>query len=283
MAQVRDVYGADPEREWDRLAKDAYRELEFQVTMHLLQRHLPATGAVLDAGGGPGRYSLELCRRGYRVTLLDAAPALLDVARARFAQEPAEVQDRLQACLEGDIRDLSRFPDGIFDAVLCLGGPLTHLQNRSDRERAVRELVRVAKPGALVAVGVVGLLAVLRTVILEFSHELLAPHFEELRRLGDAPGPGGMPWHFFRAAELQELAESAGLETVTLAGCQGLSAGVREATNRLAEEPDKWTVWMDVLLETACEPAVADMAEHILYLGRRCTDGIEGNCIMLRE
>ena len=68
---IADTYNADPQREWNRLAQDAYHSLEFTLTWHHLCQHLPASGYILDAGGGPGRYSLPLCRSGYEVVLLD--------------------------------------------------------------------------------------------------------------------------------------------------------------------------------------------------------------------
>jgi ubiquinone/menaquinone biosynthesis C-methylase UbiE len=119
---IRQHYNDSVEHEWERLELDAYHQLEFETTMHLLRRHLPASGVVLDAGGGPGRYARELCRSGYQVVLLDYAPGLLEKARTVFADEPATVQENLRQCVEGDIRNLSLFPTGAFDATLCLGG-----------------------------------------------------------------------------------------------------------------------------------------------------------------
>ena len=45
--------------------------------------------------------------------------------------------------------------------MICLGGPLSHVVNRQKRDRAVRELVRLAKPGAPIAVSVMSRLRVL--------------------------------------------------------------------------------------------------------------------------
>ena len=73
---------------------------------------------------------------------------------------------------------------------------------------------------------------------------------------------------FFRASELQRLAESCGLTTLEMVGCEGLSTGLPEATNRAAEDPTKWERWVELVLETATEPAIVDMAAHILYIGR---------------
>jgi len=66
---VAQAYNQDPQREWDRLVRDAYHSLEFTVTMDVLHRHLPAGCTVLDAGGGPGRYALALCRHGSQESL----------------------------------------------------------------------------------------------------------------------------------------------------------------------------------------------------------------------
>lgn len=72
---VKDWYTKMASAEWRRLNRDAYRRIEFTVTMHFLEKYLPKSGLVLDAGGGPGRYTIELARRGYDVVLLDVTPA----------------------------------------------------------------------------------------------------------------------------------------------------------------------------------------------------------------
>ena len=255
--------------EWNRLAKDAYNSLEFLVTMHYLRKHLPETGKILDVGGGPGRYALELCRTGYDVVLLDIDPTYITFAKEKIKLEPKSVSDRLIASVVGDVRDLSRFNTNDFDAVLCLGGPLTHISDETARIQATSELVRVAKPGAIVCVAVVGYLAMLRTVLSRHSQELIMPRYWELIKEGKGNNlVGDSLWHFFRASELQHLAESCGLITLEMVGCEGLSTGLPEATNRVAKDPAKWERWVELVLETATEPAIVDMAAHILYIGR---------------
>ena len=66
----KDSYTDCVRREWRRLVKDAYHGLEFQTSLHFLEEHLPQKGLVLDAGGGPGRYAIELARKG-----LESCPA----------------------------------------------------------------------------------------------------------------------------------------------------------------------------------------------------------------
>lgn len=262
---VAAMYNQAAEHEWQRLELDAYHELEYLTTMHVLRQHLPSSGIILDAGGGPGRYALELCRTGHQVVLFDLSTALLEKAREQFSYEPAHVQERLLNCLQGDVRDLSAFPDGRFDITLCLGGPLSHIYDAAERRQAVSELVRVTAPGGLVCLGVIGYLAALRTLLWKYQgqHFLDDDYMQQL--LDD--GNGGC-WHFFRTQEIRDLAESCGLFTVEMAGVQSLSTGLPEATNQLRQEPEKWQRWQELLLRYASEPAVVDMAGYMLYVGQ---------------
>jgi len=267
MDTTIDTYYKDPEREWHRLVNDPYRSLEFVITMHYIRKHFPSNGKVLDAGGGPGRYSIELCRIGYNVILLDISSGLIAMAKDKFKSESKAVQNRLLEFVEGDIRNLSRFETNHFNAVVCLGGPLTHISNEADRITAMSELVRVTKPGVVVCISVMGYLAMLRTVIMQASDELLDSSQQKLLNQGNNR-VGNMVWHFFRADELRNLAESCGLTTLEMAGCEGISTGLPDDTNLLRQNKVKWKRWLDLLLETSTEPAAVDMSEHILYLGR---------------
>lgn len=271
MEHVAQAYNSDPEREWLRLVKDPYSSLEYLVAWHMLEKYLPGQGAVPDAGGGPGRYALELCRRGYQVALFDLSSAELALAWEKFKAEPQAVQARLIECIQGDMRDLSRFADDSFDVVLSLGGPLTHIPQVAERQQALSELARVTRPGGLIALSVVGYLAVLRTILLDCSHEPLEPYFQELTSNGNSLGPAGMTWHFYRADEIRLEAEAAGLVTLGMAGGKGLSSNLLEATNLLAQDEAKWKIWVNVILKTCQEPAVVDTSEHILWIGRKPT------------
>lgn len=266
MNSVAQIYNQDPEQEWQRLALDPYHSLEFLVTMHYLQKYLPPGGKILDAGGGPGRYSIELCKIGYEVILLDLASGNIALAQKKLKAQPQVVQKRLLEFVVGDVRDLTRFESDSFDAILCLD-PLTYLNEEVDRIQAVSELVRVVKPGGLVYISGRGYLALPRTLLKIANDYFLDLVFATFIETGDIPIQGHT-CHFFRADELGQLAESCGLSTVEMAGCAGLSASLSEATNLLAQDEAKWECWIDLVLETASEPAVVDMAEHILYVGR---------------
>lgn len=92
------------------------------VMHHQLLEHLPpAPAAVLDVGGGAGHQSFPLAQAGYRVTLLDSSPAMLDRGRERLGRFPADVRERV-SFVQADGLEAAAAVDGRrFDAVLCHG------------------------------------------------------------------------------------------------------------------------------------------------------------------
>ncbi len=266
--RVKKYYTETVRKEWRRLVRSPYFQLEFDTTMHFLEKHLPKRGRILDAGGGPGRYTIELARRGYRMTLLDFTPANLQFARRRI--RAAGVQDRVEEVLEGSITDLSDFPDGTFDAVICTGGPLSHVLDPRGRERAVRELIRVAKKRAPVFVSVMGRLSVEVIELILFPHEIGMPFFKTARDSGDYPGMYGFTaCHFFLPEELERLFSGKGAKIIELAGLEGISSRQYRATDALARHPKRWRIWMQTHLQTCTHPAVVGMSEHMLIVCRK--------------
>lgn len=102
---------------------------------------LPDDGHVFDAGCGTGALSAEIVRRNpyLDITGIDISPDYIGYARDR--EETAQV--RFQT---GDLTALD-FPDAMFDQTLSQ----LVLHFIPDPGRALRELVRVTKPGGTVA------------------------------------------------------------------------------------------------------------------------------------
>jgi ubiquinone/menaquinone biosynthesis C-methylase UbiE len=160
--RVREYYAQFGEREWLRLCNAEDGAIEFAVTRHALSTHLPKFGRILDIGGGPGRYTIWLAERDYRVVLADLSPHLLDIAREKIAE--AGVAANVESIGVADARDLNQWPDGAFDAVLSLG-PFYHLPELQDRRAATAEMVRVLRPGGLAFVAMMPRYSFLRRTI----------------------------------------------------------------------------------------------------------------------
>ncbi|WP_019854531.1 methyltransferase domain-containing protein [Actinopolyspora mortivallis] len=107
---------------------------------------------VLDLGCGAGRHAFELYRRGLRVVAFDHDEAELDDVAAMFAamEQQGEVPAGAEATtVRGDALELP-FPAESFDHVIAS----EILEHIPADDRAMRELVRVLKPGGRVSVTV---------------------------------------------------------------------------------------------------------------------------------
>ena len=93
--------------------------------------------SLLDAGCGTGWFSAEACKRGANVTALDIGPRLLEQVRRKCNAKT----------VVGDVLNL-RFPDATFDVVVSS----ECIEHTTDPRGAVRELLRVCKPGGLAVI-----------------------------------------------------------------------------------------------------------------------------------
>jgi ubiquinone/menaquinone biosynthesis C-methylase UbiE len=207
---VRKYYSEFSMKEWRRLVRDPYHRLEFDTTMHFIKKYSPTKGLVLDAGGGPGRYTIELAKLGYDVVLLDLTSELLKIAKKQIQR--AQVGNRVRQILQGSVDDFSMFDDDTFDVVLCLGGALAHLMNVKRREKAIDELIRVAKKGAPIFVSVIGKLAILVCALIYWPKDLeINGLYQRIYDTGDYFGDHGIytkgrsfaPCHFYSREELE--------------------------------------------------------------------------------
>lgn len=137
-----------------RLSRSRHGQLEYLMTMRFIRRFLPKGGSVLELGAGTGRYSVALAREGHPVTAVELAEKNLALLR----QNGAGLDDL--TALRGDAVDLSRFADGSFDLTLSFG-PLYHLYEDAERAAALREAVRVTKPGGYVLTAFLSVHAIL--------------------------------------------------------------------------------------------------------------------------
>ena len=99
---VKNYYTGYVRKEWRRLIRDAYHRQELETTLHFLKKHFPKKGLILDAGGGPGRYTVTLAGKGYDMTLLDMTPANLEFAKRQIKRSG------VQASREGCGRRINR-------------------------------------------------------------------------------------------------------------------------------------------------------------------------------
>ena len=89
-ARTTGFYDAYGESEWLRLEARAYGRLQAIIHGDFLRRHVAPGYRVLDAGCGPGRFTMELVELGARPVALDTSPLQLKAAVER-CQAAAEL------------------------------------------------------------------------------------------------------------------------------------------------------------------------------------------------
>lgn len=255
--------------EWSRLESPA-GVLEFARTMRILDSHLAPRSRVLDLGGGPGRYTIELAKRGHHVVLADLSPVSLEQARARIAA--AHVQDFVESIDEISAEDLSRYSDQSFDAVLALG-PFYHLVSELERARAAREIARIVKPGGLTfvafiprATGVAGLIE--RAA--QRPGQVSAETIRDVVTSGifrNRSSSGFQEGYYPLSGEIESLLGSAGFEIVQ-------TVSLRSVANRIESELGALDPVMRAAAEEALDamstwPEVVASGGHAVVIARR--------------
>jgi ubiquinone/menaquinone biosynthesis C-methylase UbiE len=133
----------DPKQMWDAGNFAAVAERITELGELVVERAGVEPGMdVLDVACGTGNASIPAARAGARVTGLDFAPGLLEIARERAADAMVEVE-----FVEGDAQKLP-FEDASFDRVLSTFGHMF----APDHARTAAEMKRVLRPGGAIAV-----------------------------------------------------------------------------------------------------------------------------------
>lgn len=247
-AQFFDEYG---EQEWTRFERGVTPAPSIAVRTQILNGYVRPGDRVLDAGSGPGRFTLELLRLGADVTALDISPGQLALLRARVPDVEAVV---------GDINDLSRFQDDTFDVTVCFGGPLSYVVDRA--EQAVAELARVTRPGGHVLVSVMGLAGAAihyTSIIADVVRRDGPEKSREIARTGVLPegqGYGHLAMRMYLWNELEDLLARHG-EVV-----DGAAAGV--LPHVAADEPDVREILHEFESRFAHDPGLRSAGEHII-------------------
>jgi ubiquinone/menaquinone biosynthesis C-methylase UbiE len=257
--------------EWGRLDREP---LEYLINIHYIQQYLPTQSRILDNGAGPGKYSIELAKRGHRVSLTDISPRLVEIAKEKVAE--LHLAQQSIECRVADARDLSIFSNDAFDASLMLG-PMYHLQTEVDRDKAINELFRVTKDRGYVFVAFMSRMRHLTTSILhphawkpnhtaegimEFLETGVFNHSDEGRFTGA---------YYFNIEDIKPYMEEHGFHTTKLIASGSIAGGML---------PEQWDYWrskgeeeyhkiIDIIMKAADNPYILGASSHLLYIGQK--------------
>ncbi|MCI0391763.1 MAG: class I SAM-dependent methyltransferase [Acidobacteria bacterium] len=246
--------------------------VEFEITARQLERRIPDRAIVAEIGVGGGFYSELLARRGCFLHLVDVSARLLDTAWSKLRVNG--FQDQIIGIDRASATNLDCLQTSKFDAMLMLG-PLYHLCQLDERQRAVSEAARALKPGGLLFAAGINRLAYLRDLFRESPREVLARRefHEQYLSNGNLDPRHAPPIGF---AHLTTIAEFRALfanefEEMGLLGIESFVSVWQKSLIELQEEES--SAWMDLIDQTATMPEALGMSDHFLFIGRKKSGG----------
>lgn len=261
-------------REWTRLESTVEGRIKYELHRRLLEAAVEPGGRVADIGCGPGRFALDIARRGATVTLVDVSRVHLTEARGRL--EAGGLGGQVEAAIEADVRSLP-LGKGVFDAVVCYGGALSYV--REHHEEALDELLRILRPGGALLLSVMSLWGTLM-----LAGSLDASDFLERMALhvpwtgeGASPEvlltvPGSdefhLPMALFSSVGLRRLLESRGCEVLHLAAANPVSR-IGLPLERVGASPEASARLLELEWRMCELPGVVDCGAHLIAVARK--------------
>ncbi len=242
-----------------RLQRTRHGQLEYLTTMSYIRRYAGKGSKVLEIGAGTGRYSVALAKEGMNVTAVELVESNLDILL-----ENSKGLDSIRS-YQGDATDLSRFADDLFDVTLVFG-PMYHLYEPEEVNRAIDEAIRVTKPGGVLLFAFISVFAMMYANYFygrwafgqkeNFTDDYKVKHFKEQLFTG------------YDVVEFERLFDEKPVEYITTSGVDGLLEPIeaRPDFNIPDEDFDAFAAWY---LNFAEKRELLGCTNHLLYICRK--------------
>ncbi len=242
-----------------RTTRSRHGQLEFCTTMTNIHRYSASGARILEVGAGTGRYSIALAKEGMVVTAVELVESNLAVLR-----ENSKGLKNLTP-YQGDATDLSRFADDSFDVTLCFG-PMYHLYEADEVNRAIDEAIRVTKPGGAILFAFISVFAIMYANCFygnwaagqeeNFTEDYKVRHFKEQLFTG------------YDITEFEELFQKKPVEWLTTAGVDGLLEPIEQRPDFSLSDED-FNALAEWYLAFSEKRELLGTTNHLLYICRK--------------
>ena len=242
-----------------RLERSRRGVLEYYTTMEYIHRYAGKGTKILEVGAGTGRYSIALAKEGMDVTSVELVENNLAILRKN-----SEGIENIKS-FQGDATDLSRFETGSFDVTLFFG-PMYHLYEKEDIDKAINEAIRVTKKDGVILFAFISVFAIMYANYLEgnwgegekenFTEDYKVRHFQEQMFTG------------YDIEEFEALFKDKAVDYITTAGMDGMLESVQrwDKFSFTDEDFEKFKKWN---LAFAEKRELLGTTNHLLYICRK--------------
>jgi len=276
---VQEFYNKAVQYEWERIVGKP----EFLLTCRMMDRYIKPGDSVLDIGGGPGRYSFYLAKKGCDVTLFDLSPENVNHVKKHSAKSGIPVK-----AICGDAREVDTILSNVvdfnkdehendiqssknqFDHVLLMG-PLYHLLEEQDRIKAINAALRLLKPGGLLFAAFISMDGGLVFMLRELPEQFADP--DEQRFLiplvagENYSGAAFTQAFFINQHKVLPFMKQFGLEKLHLFGQEGVLAPNNHTF--MEQSPEIKEALLEISEKLYEKEEYLSWAEHLMYIGRK--------------
>ena len=242
-----------------RTIRSRHGQLEYRTTMSFIHRFTTGRSRILEIGAGTGRYSIALAKEGMDVTAVELVESNLEALR-----ENSKGIENLHS-FQGDATELSQFPDDSFDATLCFG-PMYHLYETDEVNRAIDEAIRVTKPNGVILFAFLSVYAILYANYFygnwaegqaeNFTTDHRVRHFKEQLFTG------------YDVTEFEGLFHEKPVEWITTAGVDGLVEPIEKRPD-FSMTDEEFKAFAEWYLTVSEKRELLGATSHLLYICRK--------------
>lgn len=252
-------------REEDRLSTNNARKIEFLTTVRVLDELINGKKTILDCAAGTGIYSFYFADKGHVVTATDITPRHIEVMRGILKNKPYKMETAVL-----DATNMSIFEDESFDIVLNMG-PFYHLVDACDREKCMKESLRVLKKGGLLVTAYIPRYYVFQYVAMQNKVFLDAKLARQIIQTGELHHDDEKCFwtdtYYSTCEEMEQLYKGHHLTVIEHFAQDG-------ATPHFSEKVDQWNdeefkIWCDYHYSICREKSLLGASNHVIIVGEK--------------
>ncbi|MBP3595941.1 MAG: class I SAM-dependent methyltransferase [Clostridia bacterium] len=238
-----------------RLVRDKTHSIEYITTTNFIDKFLKKGDRILEIGAGTGRYSINYASKGYQVDSVELINKNLNILKSKINEKM-----KIKA-IQGNILDLHMYDNNTFDITLVLG-PLYHLYEESDIERALSEAIRVTKKGGKIFIAYITDDAVI------MSYGVRKRNLKKLKSLCNdnwkVPKLKEEIFSSFNIDEFDKIIEKFDISKIDTIATDGIAPQMALYVNNLDDE--EFEIFLDYHLKTCNRRDLMGYSCHILEI-----------------
>lgn len=242
-----------------RLERTVHGRLEYTTTMNYIHRYADKKSKVLEIGAGTGRYSITLAKEGMDVTAVELVDKNLEILR-----EKSKGIGNIKS-IQGDATKLDTLEDNCFDLTLVFG-PLYHLYEKEEVNKAIDEAIRVTKLGGVIMFAFISVYAIMYSNYFygnwslgqaeNFTNDNKVRHFKEQLFTG------------YDISEFEDLFKTKNVTCITTTGVDGFIEPVEHRADFSISEDD-FKKLSDWYMSHSEKRELLGNTNHLLYICKK--------------